>query len=278
VAGGMRGLAPPPALTPLRVEDPSPNFKENVVGLMGNIIEKKIYEDGEPYFFNAETNEKYGEIVGGLAWPETKNGFLIIAAVDLFKDTELEARHIRILTDVSESRIDVFLKNALELQRRFSPFMETIRFYGDTASLAMMELLDQFNKDRRYRVLAPFYLTEAPQLKNPKKLEFYAQLIKKYTQIGRKILHFCNTALPSYLLGFSPDEINKSVLDHPPLAALGYALAVLSTWRPRKGEKGQEKGEAEEKAKCERILTAKPMEETIGQFCSGSTETSELPK
>jgi hypothetical protein len=30
MAGGMRGLIPPPALIPLRVEDPSPNFKENV--------------------------------------------------------------------------------------------------------------------------------------------------------------------------------------------------------------------------------------------------------
>lgn len=37
---------------------------------MLNIIEKKIYADGEPYFFNTETNEKYGEIVGGFAWPE----------------------------------------------------------------------------------------------------------------------------------------------------------------------------------------------------------------
>jgi hypothetical protein len=223
---------------------------------MMNIIEKKIYEDGEPYFFNAETNEKYGEIVGGLAWPETKDGFLIIAAVDLFKDTELEARHIRVLTDVIESCIDVFLKNALELQRRFSPFMETIRFYGDTTSLTMMELLDQFNRDRRYRGLTPFYLTEAPELKDPKKVEFYAQLIKKYTQNERKILHFWNTALPSYLLGLSSDEISKSVLDHPPVAALGYALAVLNTWRPRKGEKGQEKGETDEKTKYERILTA----------------------
>jgi len=245
---------------------------------MMNIIERKIYEDGEPYFFNTETNEKYGEIVGGLAWPETKDGLLIIAAVDLFKDTELEARHIRVLTDVSESSIDVFLKNALELQRRFSPFMETIRFYGDTTSLTMMELLDRFNRDRRYRGLAPFYLTEALELKSPRKLEFYAQLIKKYTKNERKILHFCNTLLPSYLLGLSFEEISKSVLDHPPVAALCYALAALNTWRPRKGEKGQEKRETYEKAKYERILTAKPIEEVSWQSCSNFTGTTELPK
>ena len=112
----------------------------------------------------------------------------------------------------------------------------------------MMELLDQFNRDRRHRGLNPFYLTEAPQLKVPEKLEFYGQLIRKYTQPGRKTLHFCNTALPSYLMGLWPNEINQNVLDHPPIAALAYALAVLSTWKPRKRE-------AEVKTKYERILT-----------------------
>jgi hypothetical protein len=212
---------------------------------MMNIIEKKIYADGEPYYFNTETKEKYGEIVGAFAWPETEEGFLMIAAVDLFENTELEARHIRVLAEANESNIDVFLKHALELQRHFSPFMEIIRFYGDTTSPAMMELLDRFNRDRRSRGLHPFYLTEAPQLKGPKKLEFYAQLIRKYTQPGRKILHFCDTTLPSYLVGLSPEEISENVFGHPPVAALGYALAVLSTWRPRKGEKGPEKRETE---------------------------------
>lgn len=232
-----------------------------------NIIETKIYADGEPYYFNTETTGKYGEIVGGLAWPETKEGFLVIAAVDLLENTELEGRHIRVIAQASESNIEVFLKRALELQRHFSSFMETIRFYGDTTSLAMMELLDQFNRDRRHRGLDPFYLTEAPQLKGPKKLEFYAQLIRKYTQPRRKILHFCNTTLPSYLVGLSPDEISKAVLDHPPVAALGYALAVLSTWKPQKGE-------TEVNGKCAPILTG----ETIRKITLQFTGTSELPK
>ena len=208
-----------------------------------NIIEKKIYEDGEPYYFNTEKDEKYGEIVGAVAWPETKEGVLMIAAVDLFESIELEARHMRVLAEANESDMNVFLKHALELQRHFSPFMETIRFYGDTSSLAMMEVLDRFNRDRRFRGLHPFYLTEAPQLKDPNKLAFYAKLITQYTRPGRKTLHFCDTALPSYLVGLSPNEISENVFEHPPVAALGYALAVLSTWRPRKGQKRSEKGE-----------------------------------
>ena len=217
-----------------------------------NIIEKKIYADGEPYYFNLETKEKYGEIVGSLAWPETTDGFVVIAAVDLFEDTGLEARHIRVLAEANESDINTFLRRALKLQRHFSPFMETIRFYGDTTSPAMMEFLDQFNRDRRHRGITPFYVTEAPQLKAPQKLEFYPQLIRKYTQSGRKILHFCDTALPGYLMGLLREETSRNILDHPPIAALGYALGVLSTWKPRKRE-------PEVRAKYERVLTGNPV-------------------
>ncbi|MGZ3513867.1 MAG: hypothetical protein ACXU93_07965 [Thermodesulfobacteriota bacterium] len=211
---------------------------------MTMMIEKKVYEDGEPYYLNTETGEKYGEVVGGLAWPDVKEGFLVIAAVDLFEDAGLAARHIRVLAEASESNIDIFLRYALELQKRFSPFLQTIRFYGDTTSLGKMELLDQFNKDRRERNLDPFYVTEAPQLRSPQKLEFYAQLIRTYTQPGKRILHFRNTTLPGYLASVSPSEITDTILDHPPIAALGYAVAALSTWKPRKGEKRSGKEEA----------------------------------
>ena len=241
---------------------------------MMDMIERKIYADGEAYYFNKETTEKYGEIAGGLAWPETNHGFLVIAAVDLLENTEFEGRHIRVIAQASESNIEVFLKRALELQRHFSPFMETIRFYGDTSSPAMIGLLDQFNRDRRSQYLAPFYLTEAPQLKGPRKLEFYTQLIRKYTQPGRKILHFLDTALPSYLMGLCPEEISKNILEHPPIAALGYALAVLSTWKPRKGEQRQEKGETEVNGKCAPILTGKTIRKITSQFMG----TSELPE
>jgi hypothetical protein len=112
----------------------------------------------------------------------------------------------------------------------------------------MMELLNEFNRDRRQNGLDPFYLTEAPKTKDPKRNEFYAELITKYIQPGRKTLHFCNTALPSYLLGLWPHEISENALGHAPVAALGYALAVLSTWKPRKRAR-------ELKAKDEHILT-----------------------
>jgi len=116
----------------------------------------------------------------------------------------------------------------------------------------MMERLDQFNRERRHRGITPFYLTEAPQLRAPGKHEFYAHLIRKYTQSGREILHFRDTALPGYLMGLLREEIGKNILIHPPIVALGYALGVLSTWRPRRRE-------IEGKAKYEGFLSGNPV-------------------
>ncbi len=199
---------------------------------MIDVIEKKTDPDGKLYYFNLETGEKYGEIVGSLAWPETTDGFLVIAAVDLLEDLKLKDHHIRVLAETNESDINILLNQALRLQRRFSPFMDTIKFYGDTTSPTMMKVLDQFNRDRRDRGITPFYVTEAPQLRGPQKYEFYTRLIRKYIQSGRKILHFCDTRFPGYLMGLLR-EISENILSHPPIAALGYSLGVLSTWNPR---------------------------------------------
>ncbi len=207
-----------------------------------NIIEKRFCRDGECYYFNPETKERYGEIVGGLAWPEIEDSFLLVAAVDFDEDKEREDRHIRVLTAEREGNIYVLLRRAIELKRQFSPFTETIKFYGDTTSSPMMEFLSDFNWDRRHQGLDPFYLTEAPEVKAARKLEFYTRLIRACARSGKGTLHFCDTLLPRYLLNYL-DGADKDILAHPPLAALGYALAVLSTWKPRKGEPSREESD-----------------------------------
>ena len=220
---------------------------------MIDVIEKKTDADGKLYYFNLETKQKYGEIVGGLAWPEKTDGFLVIAAVDLLEDPGVEDHHIRILAETNESDMNTFLSQALKFQRSFSPFMENIKFYGDTTSLGMMELLDQFNRERRHRGSTPFYITEAPQLRVAQKHEFYTRLIRKYIQSGRKILHFCDTGFPGCLMGLLR-EISGNILDHPPIAAVGYALGALTSWKPLRRE-------TEVKAKYGRFLTGNAVSE-----------------
>ncbi len=83
-----------------------------------DIIEKKADTDGKSYNFNLETKQKYG-IVGGLAWPEKTDGFLVVAAVDLFEDPGVEDHHIRILAETNESDMNTFLSRALKFQRCF---------------------------------------------------------------------------------------------------------------------------------------------------------------
>ncbi len=125
--------------------------------------------------------------------------------------------------------------------------MENIKFYGDTTYSAMMQLLNQFNRERRHKGSTPFYITEAPQLRVPQKHKFYTRLIRKYIQSERKILHFCDTGFPGHLIGLL-HEISENILDHPPIAVLGYASGALTTWKPQ----GRQ---TERKAKYEHFLT-----------------------
>ena len=197
------------------------------------MIEKRIHAGGESYYFNSETDEKYGEIAGGFAWPETDEGFLVVAAVDFFETAGSQPRHIRVLAKSSESDTDTLFTRASAMQNRFSPFSEHIRFYGNTTSSVKMNLLDQFNQNRRQEGLDPFYLTEALHLRNHGNPTFYSQLLRRYTHPGEEILHFSDTSLPAYLWRLFNTGGADRALDHPPVAALAYALAVLSTWKPK---------------------------------------------
>jgi hypothetical protein len=194
-------------------------------------IEKQMSFLGDPHWINTTTGTRYGSVVGGLAWPGINDGYIVIAAVELCENLELEAFPISVLAEAGDSDAESLFKLAINYQYQFS--MD--EFYGDTKNVAMVELLDLFNRDRYDRKLMPLYLTQARGDDESGKLLSYFQLIRKLTRPGRKILHFGEeSSLPGYLLGASLEEVNKATaLDHPCVAALGYAVSALHSWRPQ---------------------------------------------
>jgi hypothetical protein len=200
-------------------------------------LEKKLDVPGELYWFDRETGREYGNVVGGLGWPGSKDGCLVVAGVGLTEDTDLEAFPIQVLGETVAEDLDQLLRTALKLKDQFS----IGHFYGDLENMGMMALLDEFNGDRRKRGLSPLDLYSHPQDKESGRLSFYLQLIKKLTRPNRKILSFGpESILPGYLLSLSPEEASKATINnHPIIAAMGYALAVLTAWRPRKEPREQ---------------------------------------
>ncbi len=197
------------------------------------MIEKKLDFAGDLFFVDRETGAEYGNVVGGLAWPGAKSGFLVVAAIALTEDINLEAYPITIITEAGDSDSE----NLFKLGLKFSDDFSVDRFFGDTKDASMMEILNVFNRDRNRRRLKNFHLSEPPRLEeesNP--FFFYLQLIRKYTRPAKKSLHFGPESIyPGYLLNLSTDEAGKAQpADHPCVAALGYALAVLTNRRNRK--------------------------------------------
>lgn len=193
-------------------------------------IEKKLDLNQKVYWFDPESKKSYGLIIGGLGWPETKPGLIVIGAVDVEEDTEIEAWPITILTEFGESDPTALCKAALDLKNEYS--VDSIYAYPNPS---MVDFLDGFNEDRRRRGLDPLSLDDPPELDKGSILSAL-QLVRRLTRPGRKILSFATgSILPRYLLSISiEDAADLTFGDEPSLAALSAALSVLSAWRPRK--------------------------------------------
>jgi hypothetical protein len=196
------------------------------------MLERKLDVTNTLYWVDKETGATYGRVIGGLGWPGSRDGFLVVAGVARVEDTDLEAFPITVLGETSAPDVDQLLREVLKAGNDFSPD----RIYADTENLGMMEVLNEFNRDRRRRGLNPLRLSPSPMVdmvEGSGQLSFYLQLIKKLTRPNRKVLFFGpGSNLPGYLLGLSREDAGKAaILDHPPVAALGVVLAVLTTWR-----------------------------------------------
>jgi hypothetical protein len=195
-------------------------------------VEKKLDYAGDVYFVDRDTGAAYGNVVGGLGWPGSKPGFLVVAGIALAEDLDLEAYPITVIFEAGDTDSEKLFRLALKFIDEYS----CDEFYTDTKDANMMRILDIFNQDRNRRGLKSLYLWQVPRVEDPNPLLFYLQLIKKYTRPGRKSLHFGPESIyPGYLLNLSAEEAGKAKpADHPCVVALGYALAVVTEQRNRK--------------------------------------------
>jgi hypothetical protein len=195
------------------------------------MIQRKMETVGEPgepgveSFTDDQIGGKYRRIVGAMAWPfAAKQGFAVVIAEDFDEDPNLKARHLWVLQEVEE--IDV-----ADLIRRCQDFRETFQakhWVGNTRNKSMMSVLYHLGKkwDHKER----FSFNAAPHADDPQGLGYYLPIIKEQMAINRKVLHFGEgSKLPGYLAEMAPETLNQDPAEYPPIAALGYALAHVST-------------------------------------------------
>lgn len=164
--------------------------------------------------------EKYGRIVGGIAWPYgDRPGYLVVIGVDREIDKELKAHHMHLLDEAEADTISDLIDVSLELQDRYE-----VQCW-DTGAFepGIVELVH--NRRDRVPALVPVELPEENL-----KLSHYYETILKVEK--KRLLHLeaNSRRLVSYLRALPPDCTHRRVAEYPPLAALGYAVREIYNW------------------------------------------------
>jgi hypothetical protein len=172
------------------------------------------------YFKDQETGAEYCRIVGGLAWPFGKEpGFLVVVGEDFVKTPGI-GRSLYVLAEREGPYLDDLIRYWQELRGQYlaDPWIGDPSFKGNI----------NFFHTAGERDRQGFTLLEAPYFDDPHGLSSYFQLIRSLLKSTHKVLHFVEgSILPGYLQALPPEEMMKPAPEHPPVAALGYAVAYL---------------------------------------------------
>ena len=189
------------------------------------------HDKRERYFEDEQTKAQYRRIVAGLSGPVDKPGFVVVVAEDLKEDRELEVHHLRVLGEAEDLNPMELFRKSLDLRARY----RVQEFLGDREDKGNMDFLKQFNRNPKSGTL---YLRNAPLVEDSNCLNYYAKSIKHRLPSDGAFhtLHFDETSkLPGYLENLKTKEVSTATnLDHPAIAALGFAVAYLDTseYRP----------------------------------------------
>ena len=188
------------------------------------IIEKITDRDGTEVLQDKETGKRYARIVVGVGWPRIKPGFAVVVGEDFNEDPSLKTRHLWIFAEIEEEDLETLFQKCLESRDRYQ--IET--FLANTDNRPMMEFLYDFKRGLKEGIYALSF-GKAPF---PEDLEYHGLIIQSRIRQGEKSLHFPEkTLLKGYLMEIGKEEIRKAdVLDHPAIAALGYALSHIKSY------------------------------------------------
>jgi hypothetical protein len=191
-------------------------------------VEKKIGGDGNVAYWDSVTTQRYLRMAGGLAWPSRGKAGYLVAVGEARAIGERSEYHV--VADSEADGLEGLLRKAMELRSRFG----TDDWWGETGLPPMAQFLSDFNRDRRLSdARSRFILREAPFADSADGLRYYADLIRGMLLPEKRCLFFAaGSALPGHLLGFEPEAADGRATDRPPIAALGFALAALTVYRP----------------------------------------------
>ena len=132
------------------------------------------------------------------------------------------------LAEVEDNDTGQLLRKCAELKARF----EVEAFYG-RCDESNINFLSFWNRDARDRHVPEFHVYPAPASEDGK-IGYHLNLLRDRLRSERKTLHFSEQSkLPGYLRELPTNgAITLTDSQYPAVAALGYAVSVLTLFEP----------------------------------------------
>jgi hypothetical protein len=189
------------------------------------VIKSVKLNPGGSWVFHCEDRDIFFQrIVGGIAWPGERPGFICIVGEESYFRPPYQ---LHLLAEAEEQDTSELIRQCRELQAKW----RVQDFYArlDETILRYLELTNQQAITHHGK---PFQVLAAPF--SDGSIAYHVQLLKDRLKPGQKSLQLgSESKLPSAVLELPVDQVFKAIDEqYPAVAALGYAVSALVVWPP----------------------------------------------
>ena len=170
-----------------------------------------------------------GRIVAGVGWPGDRPGAIVVVGEERLPDIDSGKHHYHVIAFAEESDIWVLLDKCAEISRDPS-----VDFVARTSWHQCGPTLESYNQDRDDRGLPLLNIAWAIHSKPDGLIGYHLNNLRKVFRSGQMKRNDLGKTLDLRLDDIGPDgNVNEVVdVEHPAVAALGYAVATLTDLWP----------------------------------------------
>lgn len=200
------------------------------------LLEKRIGRTRDSVIWIDAVNKRvYRRVVAGMQWPGPRPGFAVIVGEEEDEDPFLHENHIHIINEIDGGNIPGresvgFMRRLSELRGLYG--IESI--YGNPNVKSMQSMLSHFNETLPDKGRSGIHIESAPLIDDKRCFDFCVQIVRKRLVESRKTLHLGKESSLPGILAAAGEVMGAKAEDYPAIAALGYAVGALDSWKPLK--------------------------------------------
>jgi hypothetical protein len=180
----------------------------------------------------AALREHFAAVMGGVAYPNRRPGFAVVAGLCRPRDKDDFEAHV--LAEAESHDLDELLRSCRGLAKRFRPAgtlrTELFRWIGAGEHVGANEILWRLNKDPDFRY-DQLSIETTTLIDGPQPYLSMLPTLSQYTHPDRKRLYLHGSKAEPAMNEIPPDEVAETRLgEYPAVEALAFVVDALREW------------------------------------------------